>query len=610
MTHQQPSSPSSLPTTRLIRVSSSTNTVDDNEEINTRPSRHIPQKSIATTSSSHLSSSFQKDALLYPLSQISTPASLKRVFFSLDGTETLLEELSEESVDITPTELVLSSPRKRPASSFTDADIENHKTIKTNTQQENPTKTPEHQSTPSEIPSEETNIFSSETHQPTEYLTESTDNTNANYTSLNPLEDTQESPNSVLPSPSLSPEMSSETDNQWAHSSERSEANRLIELFSCYPPSLQSYVLLQLSKRSTADTLRHATTLIMQSLRTDLIIRLPLAISHKILCLLDIRSLCRATLVSQQWRSLIEETSDLWKHILQQAEFDLSKEEQAQLDNVSACQSIYKRHHIMRLNWKHNRAQRIQLYGHSNNAVTCLQFDDEKLITGSDDQSVNVYDIKSGKLIRVLNGHSSGVWALKYIGNTLVTGSTDRSLKVWDITTGECKYTFQGHASTVRCLIIITPEELSVNGSTPVQQPSQPLIVSGSRDATLKVWRLPNLNEEEEKEERADEDEDTVEKSPYLLHTLNGHAQSVRTLAAHGNTVVSGSYDYSVRVWDVEEGKAKHVLNGHLQKVYSVVIDSKRNRCISGSMDSTVRIWSLEDGSCVHVLRGKLRFIS
>jgi len=45
-------------------------------------------------------------------------------------------------------------------------------------------------------------------------------------------------------------------------------------------------------------------------------------------------------------------------------------------------------------------------------------------------------------------------------------------------------------------------------------------------------------------------------------------------------------------------------LNGHSQKVYSVVLDTKRNRCISGSMDNLVKVWSLESGSVLFNLEG------
>lgn len=85
---------------------------------------------------------------------------------------------------------------------------------------------------------------------------------------------------------------------------------------------------------------------------------------------------------------------------------------------------------------------------------------------------------------------------------------------------------------------------------------------------------------------------------------LAGHTHSVRAISAHGDTLVSGSYDSTVRVWRISTGEAPHVLHGHSQKVYSVVLDHERNRCISGSMDSLVKIWDLATGACLYTLEG------
>jgi F-box and WD-40 domain protein CDC4 len=100
------------------------------------------------------------------------------------------------------------------------------------------------------------------------------------------------------------------------------------------------------------------------------------------------------------------------------------------------------------------------------------------------------------------------------------------------------------------------------------------------------------------------ETDDDIDACPYFVRTLTGHQHSVRAIAAHADTLVSGSYDSSVRVWKISTGETVHRLQGHTQKVYSVVLDHERNRCISGSMDNMVRIWSLETGTPIYALEG------
>jgi hypothetical protein len=60
--------------------------------------------------------------------------------------------------------------------------------------------------------------------------------------------------------------------------------------------------------------------------------------------------------------------------------------------------------------------------------------------------------------------------------------------------------------------------------------------------------------------------QEDVEENPYHRRLLSGHDHAVRALAAKGRTLVSGSYDCTVRVWDIITGVVKWVLIGHTQK--------------------------------------------
>lgn len=226
------------------------------------------------------------------------------------------------------------------------------------------------------------------------------------------------------------------------------------------------------------------------------------------------------------------------------------------------------------------------------------------------DHSIHVFDTQSGMERAELRGHEGGVWALQYIGNVLVSGSTDRTVRVWDLDSAKCTHEFIGHTSTVRCLQIVEP--INVNPDSkgePVWEPPYPLVVTGSRDWSLRVWKLPFAGKDREyhpavpmspTEGGTSEPTD----NPFYERQLSGHRGAVRAVAASGRTVVSGSYDHKVRVWDLLTGECRHVLEGHSQKVYSVVIDPGRGRCASGSMDGTVKLWSLETGEILNSLDG------
>ncbi|KAJ8126471.1 hypothetical protein O1611_g7167 [Lasiodiplodia mahajangana] len=274
------------------------------------------------------------------------------------------------------------------------------------------------------------------------------------------------------------------------------------------------------------------------------------------------------------------------------------------LRKLHLFKSLYRRHYMIRKSWTSGKVKpgHVAFAAHPRHVITCLQFDDDKIITGSDDMLIHVYDTKTGKLRRRLEGHEGGVWALQYEGNVLVSGSTDRSVRVWDIEKGLCTQVFYGHTSTVRCLQILMPTKTGkVEDGQNVMVPAKPLIITGSRDSQLRVWRLPDAGSRRYIQTGPPANDADC---PYFIRTLQGHTHSVRAIAAHADTLVSGSYDNTVRVWRISTGETVHVLQGHTQKVYSVVLDVERNRCISGSMDSFVKIWDLGTGSCLHTLEG------
>ncbi|RKL06523.1 Vegetative incompatibility protein HET-E-1 [Fusarium oxysporum] len=90
------------------------------------------------------------------------------------------------------------------------------------------------------------------------------------------------------------------------------------------------------------------------------------------------------------------------------------------------------------------------------------------------------------------------------------------------------------------------------------------------------------------------------------LLTLEGHSGDVDSVVFSHNLkkVASGSYDWTIRIWDAETGKCERVLDGHSNRVSSVVFSHDSKKVASGSYDMTVRIWDVETGKCEKVLEG------
>lgn len=90
----------------------------------------------------------------------------------------------------------------------------------------------------------------------------------------------------------------------------------------------------------------------------------------------------------------------------------------------------------------------------------------------------------------------------------------------------------------------------------------------------------------------------------YSVKILRGHTDGVMCLQASDNMLATGSYDRTIRLWDLETLEPLKTLTGHTRGVTAVQFDS--GKLISASMDGTLRIWNyrLSQPECVSVLRG------
>jgi WD40 repeat protein len=203
--------------------------------------------------------------------------------------------------------------------------------------------------------------------------------------------------------------------------------------------------------------------------------------------------------------------------------------------------------------------------------------DGTRVVSGSYDGSVRIWDASTGSEVRSLEGHTDLVNSVAFSadGRHIVSGSYDRSVRIWDAATGMEVRTLEGHTSSVH----------SVAFSTDCRH-----IVSGSDDRSVRIW-----------------DASTGEE----VRTLEGHTSAVNSVAfsADGRRIVSGSDDRSVRIWDASTGAEVRMLERHTYDVNSVAFSADGRRIVSGSDDRFVRIWDALTGAEVRTLDGHTSLI-
>ena len=169
----------------------------------------------------------------------------------------------------------------------------------------------------------------------------------------------------------------------------------------------------------------------------------------------------------------------------------------------------------------HQRLRVLTATGHPGTWIPCVAFspDGRQLVSGSNDHSVILWDMRKLSLVHTFQGHADRVWTVAFspLENTIASGSHDHTVRLWDTTTLQCISVLRGHAGPLLSVAF------SPDGTT---------IASASSDRTLRIWN-------------------TGPGQP-AGSPLYGHTGPVSSVAytPDGQRIISGSDDSTIRVWD------------------------------------------------------------
>lgn len=171
--------------------------------------------------------------------------------------------------------------------------------------------------------------------------------------------------------------------------------------------------------------------------------------------------------------------------------------------------------------------------------VWSVDLDAHWMVAAGDSKLVLVWRMRQCELKHRLVGHTEAVYSVRLLGGgRAASASGDETIRIWDLVSGRCDAVLREHDDMVMSLVF-----------------ANDLLVSGSADATIRVWRI----------------------STALIAPRNrwGHANA----------------------------RSEFTLVGHSTTVYALALDPFVPLLVSGSHDGEVRLWNVHSGRCVGLMK-------
>lgn len=177
-----------------------------------------------------------------------------------------------------------------------------------------------------------------------------------------------------------------------------------------------------------------------------------------------------------------------------------------------------------------------------------------------------VWEWRSESYVLKQQGHYFDVNSVAYSPDSqlIATGADDNKLKVWNASSGFCFVTFAEHTNSVTAVHFL---------------PGNKTVLSASLDGTVRAWDLLRYRN-------------------FRTFTTPSPTQFASLTADQsGEVICAGSLDsFQIYVWSMKTGRLLDILSGHEGPVHGLTFSPVHEMLASSSWDKSVRIWDVFDG--------------
>ena len=213
----------------------------------------------------------------------------------------------------------------------------------------------------------------------------------------------------------------------------------------------------------------------------------------------------------------------------------------------------------------------------SSSEVTCVAVssDGKQCVAGYRDCSVRLFDMATGGEVQSFIGHAAEITCVCFVGShAICSASHDTTLSLWNLKGGYRMATMTAHTRSVRGCAA------DVGGK---------VLVSVSWDAHVRVWN------------------GRTGKPTCTLATKGGRSSPINCISFHPTSdqlIAVGSWDTTVKIWDVFSQKRVKVLKGHRTSVQACAYAPSGRHIVSAALDGEVKVWSTKSGTAVGTITG------
>ena len=220
------------------------------------------------------------------------------------------------------------------------------------------------------------------------------------------------------------------------------------------------------------------------------------------------------------------------------------------------------------------------LTGHNKNITCLLKYNNNKLISGSNDCSIRIWDLIGGKSLLTLIGHTQSITCLSVFAlnqsNTshLASGSEDFLIKIWDLQNGNCLTSLAGHSYIINGVVIVNDQ------NNTLMNKMNKLLISGCKNGYIKIWDLDSNS---------------------CIKSLRDNIKFVCIINHSNKYIICGSTRGSIDIIYIIHNYSVSTLSLNFPYVESYINKLSLNQFVSMGNDRKIKIWDIENRTCIKI---------